>query len=51
MYKRIDIGHACYIACDSKAELICPDSNTHIMLTRTEYKIICYFRGIYILDF
>jgi len=42
MYKRIDIGHACYIACDSKAELICPDSNTHIMLTRTEYKIICY---------
>lgn len=42
MGNKKDIGLACYISYSSKAELVCPDTNTHIALTPTEYRIICY---------
>ena len=40
---KISIGKGCYISFSSNAKLVRPDTNTHIALTRTEYRMLRYW--------
>ncbi len=40
---KISIGKGCYISFSSEAKLVRPDTNTHIALTRTEYRMLRYW--------